>query len=195
MLTEPIEVILIVVGIFNELGISYFITGSLATAAHGIARATMDVDIVADVSLKRIEQLVEALRFSFFVDDEMVRDAVLRRGSFNIIHRETMFKVDVFIPKDRPFDRVQFERRVAQTLSVESEESVYIASPEDNILAKLEWYRMGGEGSDRQWNDVLSVLRVQAERLDVSYLHGWASKLNVADLLERALDEAGMGSR
>jgi hypothetical protein len=194
MLAEPIEVILIVVRIFNGQGISYFISGSLATAVHGIARATMDVDIVADVPLERIEPLVKALGDNFYADEKMIRDAILRRSSFNIIHRETMFKVDVFIPKDRPFDRVQFERRVAQPLLVESEETVYIASPEDNVLAKLEWYRMGGEVSDRQWNDALNVLKVQAEHLDIAYLRRWATQLSVLDLLERALDEAGIGA-
>jgi hypothetical protein len=194
MLAEPIEVILIVVRIFNGQGISYFISGSLATAVHGIARATMDVDIVADVPLERIEPLVKALGDNFYADEKMIRDAILRRSSFNIIHRETMFKVDVFIPKDRPFDRVQFERRVAQPLLVESEETVYIASPEDNVLAKLEWYRMGGEVSDRQWNDALNVLKVQAEHLDIAYLRRWATQLRVLDLLERALDEAGIGA-
>ncbi len=101
-----------------------------------------------------------------------------------------MFKVDIFIPKPRPYSRAQFERRIRQFLSPESEQQAYISSAEDNILAKLEWYRMGGEVSERQWRDILGILRTQSGRLDVAYMRQWAAALNVSDLLQRALLEA-----
>jgi len=189
MLTEPIRVTLLVVKVLNDLSIPYFVGGSLATAVHGVARATMDVDMVADVRAEHAQPLVDALGQDFYADTALIRNAVRGRSSFNVIHKPTMFKVDVFIPKGRPFDRSQFARRIAQSLTEEEADQIYIASPEDNILAKLQWYRLGGEVSDRQWRDVLNVVRIQDERLDRTYLRRWASELGVADLLEEALNQ------
>ena len=189
MLTEPIRVTLLVVKVLNDLSIPYFVGGSLATAVHGVARATMDVDVVADVRAEHAQPLVDALGQDFYADTALIRNAVRGRSSFNVIHKPTMFKVDVFIPKGRPFDRSQFARRIAQSLTEEEADQIYIASPEDNILAKLQWYRLGGEVSDRQWRDVLNVIRIQDERLDRTYLRRWASELGVADLLEEALNQ------
>jgi hypothetical protein len=101
-----------------------------------------------------------------------------------------MFKVDMFIPKDRPFDRQQLARREKQGIGTEPDQMAYVASAEDIILAKLEWYRLGGEVSERQWRDVQGILEVSGNRLDQDYLRRWAATLNVSDLLERALSEA-----
>ena len=101
-----------------------------------------------------------------------------------------MFKVDVFIPRPRPFLRSQLARAQKQTFTFETEMSAKFASPEDTILSKLEWYRMGGEVSDRQWRDILGVLKTRAGELELDYLRQWAGQLKVNDLLERALKEA-----
>lgn len=98
--------------------------------------------------------------------------------------------MDVFICKERPFDRVQFQRRVEQLLATDPEQTAFMSTAEDIILAKLEWYRLGSEISDRQWRDILGVLKVQAGRLDLDYLRLWAKELNVSDLLQRALKES-----
>ena len=190
MLTEPLAVTTQVVEVLESLDIPYFIGGSMASAVHGVVRATMDVDIVADMQLKQVEPFVLRLGDTFYVDSNMIRDAIHRRSSFNMIHLETMFKVDVFIRKARPYDHNQFDRRVSQILSTEPETTAYVASPEDTILAKLEWYRQGGEISDRQWQDVLNIIDVQENRLDWTYLRQWASQLKLSDLLERAESEA-----
>jgi hypothetical protein len=190
VLAEPTAVTLKVVDILERFEIRYLIGGSFASAIHGVARMTADVDLVVDLSLNQVDPLVRALEGEFYVDAEAIRDAVRRRQSFNLIHLATMFKVDIFILKHRPFDDAQFERRERHAISRDPERQAYVATAEDNILAKLEWYRMGGETSDRQWNDVQSVLKTQGGRLDLDYLRHWAVALSVSDLFERALKDA-----
>lgn len=195
MLPEPIAITLQVAEVLEALSVPYFIGGSLASAIHGISRATLDVDLIADLHLEAVDPFTELLGEAFYVDDQSIREAIRQRSSFNLIHRETMFKVDVFIRKTRPYDQLQFARRVLQSLAIEPERSVYIASAEDTILSKLEWYHLGGEVSERQWRDVQNVIKVQAGRLDQEYLRHWAAQLDVLDLLERALTESGLPNR
>jgi hypothetical protein len=190
MLPESVSVLMLVIDVFERLDIPYFVGGSMASALYGVARSTLDADIVADLHFEKVGVLVNTLGDDFYTDDEMIRDAIRHRSSFNLIHLTTMFKVDVFIRKERPFDRVQFERRVEQVFSANPEQKAFMATAEDVILAKLEWYRLGGEVSDRQWRDILGVLKVQAGRLDLDYLHTWAVDLKVSALLQRALKES-----
>lgn len=190
MQNEPIEVTLKVTGIFEQLGVSYVIGGSLASTLYGMVRTTQDSDIVAEMRREHIQPFVSALQDEFYIDEEMIADSIQHNSSFNIIHRETMFKVDVFIPHQRPFLQSQFVRAQRQTFAFEKEVSAKFASPEDTILAKLEWYRMGGEVSDRQWRDILGVLKTRAGELDLGYLQKWAADLKIADLLKRALNES-----
>ena len=149
-LPEPIAVTLLVTRILEQLGVTYFIGGSLASAVQGAARATVDADVVADLRQEHVSPLVHALGDAFYLEMDTIRKAVSTRGSFNLIHLKIMFKVDIFVNKGRPFDRAQLDRRVHQVLATDPEHSAYIASPEDTILAKLDWYRRGGEVSDRQ---------------------------------------------
>ncbi len=188
-ISEPIQVVLKVTTILDKLEIPYFIGGSLATAVHGVARATMDADLVIDMPMEHIEPFTGALKEDFFIDEQMIRNSLRRGMSFNILHKETMFKVDFFPRKNRTFESSQFKRREKHVLVPGNNQFIYIASPEDMILAKLEWYKMGGQQSERQWQDILSVMKVQAERLDLEYLKKWALKLRVADLLARVIDD------
>ena len=190
MQNEPVEVTLKVTGILEKLGIPYVIGGSLASTLYGMVRTTQDSDIVTEMRAEHIQSFVAALRDEFFVDEEMIAESIQRNSSFNIIHRETMFKVDVFIPRPRPFLQSQLARAQKQTFTFETEVSAKFASPEDTILSKLEWYRMGGEVSDRQWRDILGVLKTRAGELDLEYLRKWSNELKVSDLLERTLNES-----
>ena len=117
-----------------------------------------------------------------------MREAIAQRHSFNLIHLDSMFKVDIFLPAG-PFGQQQLRRRTAERLDSESDSRLWVLSPEDVILAKLEWFRQGGEVSERQWRDVVGVVKAQPA-LDEAYLREWAGVLGVADLLRRALGEA-----
>jgi len=190
MLLEPILVTAKVTSLLEKLKVPYFIGGSLASTLYGRVRTTQDADIIAGLRPGHIRALIDALQDEFYVDDEMIAEAVSHRSSFNIIHRESMFKVDVFIPRERNFVRQQFARARREILSTDPEIQAMVSSAEDTLLAKLEWYRLGGEASERQWRDVLGLLEVQADALDFEYLHSMATELNVQDLLERAQKEA-----
>jgi hypothetical protein len=190
MQNEPIEVTLKVTDVFEKLGVAYLIGGSLASTLHGMIRTTQDSDIVADMRQEHLQPFVAALQDEFYIDAEMIADSIQRSASFNIIHRESMFKVDVFTPRPRPYLQSQFARAQRQAFTFETEISAKFASPEDTVLSKLEWYRLGGEVSERQWRDILGVLKTRSGDLDLKYLQTWAKELKVSDLLEWALQEA-----
>jgi len=180
-----------VIECFERLGIAYYIVGSVASSAYGIARATMDVDLVADIKINQVNPLVKALEADYYIDAGMIQDAIHRSSSFNLIHLETMIKIDVFLLKDQPYDSEAFARRCPDVLDEDSTRTFYLSSPEDIILNKLQWYQKGGEVSDQQWKDILGLLKVRGANLDWEYLKCWAAKLNLSDLLHRSLDDAG----
>jgi hypothetical protein len=188
MLPEPIQAAVIVVRVLEKLDIPYFIGGSFASILYGIVRTTQDADIIADMSIEHVKPFVKQLRSDFYIDEVMIRNAIQQRGGFNILHRESIFKIDIFIPHNRPFEKSQFQRAIRKPLIEAHEEQAVIASAEDILLAKLEWYRLGGEISERQWRDALGIFTMQKENLDMDYLQYWAGKINVTDLLELLLN-------
>lgn len=179
-----------VIGILSHLGIAYALGGSWASSLHGKMRFTHDADITADPFPGREAALCSSFGDDYYISLDAVRDALRHRGSFNIIHLPSSFKVDVFIRKERPFDQSFMDRRREYPLPANAVGTVQLVSPEDIILLKLEWYRIGGEASEQQWRDILGVLEVQAGRLDEDYLTHWAGQLSVSDLLDRARQES-----
>jgi hypothetical protein len=192
MLPETLIVIDTLVSRLDVLGIGYFIGGSVASSMHGIYRATNDADIVVDLSEEKIDALVEALQDDFYVDADMIREALKHNHSFNVIHLPTMVKADLFPPKRTPFGESEWHRRRQEKIRDTEMQSVYVASAEDMILQKLNWYRLTGERSDRQWGDVQGMLKVQGTALDFAYLVHWAAELELTDLLDNALIDAGL---
>lgn len=192
MTIDAIGVTILVTQALEKTGVPYFIGGSLASTFYGMVRTTQDSDIIADLKTEHIPFFLAELNAEFFIDDQMIVHAIERHSSFNLIHRESMFKVDVFVPKPRAFITSQFSRARKENLSSDPQVTAYVTSPEDILLAKLEWYRMGGEVSERQWRDVLGVLKIQAGVLDLDYLHRMGRELQVDDLVGRALSEAGL---
>jgi hypothetical protein len=181
-----------IVEAFEGLSVPYCLGGSVASSAYGTARTTLDVDLVADLDRLQVPRLVHQLGERYYANQATILDAVARESCFNVIHLATMFKVDVFPVKSRPYDRVAFDRKREGRFAIgEYEGKFVLSSPEDIVINKLEWFRLGDEVSERQWQDVLGVLRVQQGRLDEDYLTEWASALDLRDLLQRARREVG----
>jgi hypothetical protein len=191
MLSEPLLVVAGLARAFDDLGIRYPVGGSLASSIYGTPRATQDVDLVAEIAPPHVGPLAGDLGAEFYVDPDMIRDAIRRRASFNVVHLATMFKADVFIGRDDAWPREEMSRaRTEEIDTPEGRVAVRFASPEDILLHKLVWYKLGDEVSDRQWGDIAGVIQVQADSLDVAYLRSWAPALGVLDLLARAWPEA-----
>ena len=191
---EAIRVTVLVARVLDQLGVSHAVVGSLASSLHGIPRSTNDVDIVAALRPEHAGPLAEALGESFYVDVDMIRDAITRRSEFNVIHLATMFKVDVFVPPLDPISRAQIARAAVVSVDAEGSLTLRVASAEDTVAQKLMWYRRGGETSERQWLDTLGVIAVQGKSLDLEYLRQTTDALGVTDLLERALAESAPGA-
>ena len=192
MMLEPALITARVTGVLDILQVRYLIGGSLASTLYGMVRTTQDSDIVAEMRPEHVDVFVRELEDEFYIDVELIAEAIAHQSSFNIIHRESFFKIDVFIPKPRAFVEQQLARARRQILSIEPPAEAWVATAEDTLLAKLEWYRIGGEVSERQWRDVLGILEVQAGILDLDYLHQWAMQLDVSDLLESALKQSAL---
>lgn len=180
-----------VVNALEKYSIPYYIGGSIASSIFGMARATMDIDIVADVKLHHSSLLKQELETSYYIDEDMIKEAIQNSSSFNLIHLETAIKIDVFIFKDIPYHRNALERKIKDTLEDDDiKTEFYFSSPEDIIISKLQWYELGGKVSERQWLDVIGVIKVQGDSLDKNYLQVWAEKLGILKLLKNAFNDA-----
>ena len=189
---ESIRLALKVAEIFDALAVNYLIGGSVASSILGEPRATLDVDIVADLQISHVQPLIALMTGEFYIDEIMIIEAINHKSSFNVIHLDTMQKADIFILDEQPLAQLEMQRRQQLVITQNPERSAWVASSEDIILQKLIWYRLGNQVSDRQWRDVLGVMKVQAEQLDFNYLQDWAERLNLSNLMEQALREAGL---
>ena len=173
---------------FDHAGIRYFLGGSLASSCQGEPRATNAVDFVVAMSEPDVAPFAEALGEDFLVDAPALRRAVRERRSRNLIHLPTFTKVDLVMQGAGAYGASEFERR--ERVEVRQGEALFLKRPEDSVLRKLLWYREGGGVSDRQWRDVIGVLRHSAALLDPGYLDHWARELALDGLLGKARREA-----
>jgi len=188
---ESLLVTLRIAEVLDDLEVRWFLGGSLASSIHGIPRATLDADIVADLRAPLVSSFLRVLGKDWYMEEQSVRDAIRNRSCFNLIHLGSAMKVDIFVPKLRRFEGGQFSRALRIPVAEGSTIKIPVCSAEDIVLAKLEWYRAGGELSDRQWGDILSVLRVNAKNLDFEGMRERAIELAVSDLLASALTQVG----
>jgi hypothetical protein len=190
-MATPADALARLLEILDRSEIPYSIGGSVASSTHGIPRTTMDVDLVADIKPDQVDELVRVLQPEFYAETTMIQEALQRGRSFNLIHYGTAYKFDVFPLRRDDYSRTEFGRRTFVEIRSFGPEPIEcaVATAEDTILRKLEWYRAGGETSERQWNDLRGVLKVSGPRLDLAYLRQWAPVLKVQDLLERLLAE------
>ncbi len=191
--SAPLRTVLRVARALEEAGVDYAVGGSIASGFYGEARATFDVDILVDLPAWRVVALVAALGPTFELDEIALRRAAREGTSYNIVDGDTGIKIDLFVMRDRTLDSCQMQRRRAIALG-ESGQTAAFTSPEDVVLRKLDWLRLSGGVLERQWRDVLGVLKAQKGRLDVDYLRGTARQAGLSEMLDRALTESGLSS-
>ncbi|MBN2341078.1 MAG: hypothetical protein JXX29_04205 [Deltaproteobacteria bacterium] len=189
-ITETLEVTQRVANIFKQLGARYVVGGSVASSMHGIPRATQDVDMVVQLFSTQVPKLLELFSSDFYIDETAVIEAINRSASFNIIHLETMYKIDVFVCGDDELKHQEFERAIPVTIDEETQDTLFIADATDIIIQKLLWYELGNRISQRQWNDVIGVLKVSRQSLDMSYLQKWSIRKKIIPLVKKAFKEA-----
>lgn len=186
---DLIDALAPVVAVLQKLEIRHFVGGSIASSFHGATRSTMDVDLIAELREEQILPFVNSFGDEFYLSDTAVRGAVKRRSCFNLIHLPSSFKVDIFVSRGRPFDDESMNRARLETLGESKSVQVPIASAEDIVISKLEWFRLTNETSERQWDDVSRLLRLLGDDADIPYLRRVARSVNIDDLLERVLAE------
>jgi hypothetical protein len=191
MIGNPIELALLIAEILESLDIIYFVGGSVASSLWGESRATLDLDLVADLTLEKIDDFITKVEPLFYVSEEAVKQAIINNSCFNLIHFNTSEKIDIFIPNQSSLIQAEMQRRTLQQVK-ENGGYLYLATPEDIVLQKLIWYRDGNKISERQWRDVLGVLKVQSTDLDFNYLKSWAEIENLSNLLNNAILQAGI---
>lgn len=192
---DPLAIALRVGATLDAQAIPYVIVGSVAAVVHGEYRMTRDLDVVLNLVPAAMNGLVDALGESFTFLPADITDALLRipaarsdwtqRASFCAYDKTTGFQIDVYLSSGRPFEVVQFQRAHVLDIPGEPGGILRVASAEDTVLAKLEWYRLAP--SDRQWRDVQAILRVQDDALDWAYMRRWATNLELEELLGWAL--------
>jgi len=186
---NEMEILKDFIEVLEKFDIRYAIGGSIASSFYGKARFTVDADINVEPFESSADKLHSTLKSNFCISKDAMNHALKTGKSFNIIHMETSFKIDVFIQKQTPFEKQLFAHSKSLRLSDSMEKIFFVLSPEDIILIKLGWFAKTGQNSQKQWGDILGVLSVQSGRLDYDYLNKWSAELGLNDLLKKALAE------
>jgi hypothetical protein len=189
-MVQNVTGLLPVIEALEALDVAYHVGGSVASSVHGFSRPTQDFDLVAQLTADKVASLVAALGDSYYANEASILDSLAHRRSFNLIAFSTGDKIDVFPSGAGERDQAEMSRSQAFVLSPGTR-PVPVSSAEDIVVRKLEWYRAGGGLSERQWQDILGVLKIQGSRFDVGYARKTAETAGVEDLLDRALVESG----
>jgi len=187
ILLDPIDIISTVINVLERLHIAYYIGGSFASSLYGIPRTSQDIDIITDIKEIDVRSFVQNLEGEFYIDESMIRNAIARKTSFNIIHFTSSYKIDVFISKGTVYAKEEMFRRILHTLRKEPLLEAYFARSEDIILEKLLWFTLSNKTLETQWKDVLGIIKVQSGALDIDYLKHWSDVLGISNLLEMAI--------
>lgn len=185
---DLVDALLPVARILQELNIPHFVGGSVASSFHGATRSTMDVDLVCELTDADITRLLNRIDTDYYASESAMRDAVQRKTCFNLIHLPTSFKVDIFVSRQRPFDQLCMSRAVSHRLGSDPHIVLPIATAEDSMISKLEWYQLTNETSERQWDDVTKLRDLLGEKVDRDYLLRAAESVGVVDLLQRLMN-------
>ncbi len=176
-----------IINALEDANIPYMISGSIGSSFHGQPRATNDADIVIDPTTQQLSAFVESLGPKYYLSKEAAQQAITNRSMFNVIDTQSACKADLIIRKNRPYSQQEFSRRTeANFLGID----VYVLSPEDSILSKLEWAK--GRQSETQFKDALGVLIAQKDNLNFDYLKKWAKELGIEDALSNLFKEADL---
>lgn len=188
---DLLDALMPVIEALQTLKIRHYVGGSIASSFHGAARSTMDVDLVAELDEARVSEFFGCFGDEFYLSEPAIREAVKRQSCFNLIHLPSSFKVDIFVSQQRAFDVESMNRSTLERLGDRKSIEVRIATAEDTIISKLEWFGLTNETSERQWDDVSRLIKLLSTQADVSYLHRAAESVGVTDLLQRLLKESG----
>jgi hypothetical protein len=181
----PSDLLKVLVAKLEGLGISYLVTGSMATIVYGEPRLTNDLDVVIALPVERVDEFCAAFpEEDYYLSREAAREAARDRRQFNIIHFASGLKIDIIVPKADDFERSRQQR--GRALDVGQDWKARFASPEDVILRKLQYYQMGG--SEKHLRDIAGVFKIQGSRLDLAYLAEWAERLGVAEIWRELLE-------
>jgi len=177
-------------GLFDEIGVRYVIGGSVASSLIGEPRSTVDVDIAVELELRHLDRFLQHVRPNFYVPERDAARAVREADSFNIIHNEVALKIDLFVLGANLLDTNQIARRMLVQIPTVPAAALWITSPEDQVLRKLDWYRQGGQVSDRQMRDIIAILQINRQQLDFEYLTKTAELVGLSQLLRDARQSA-----
>ena len=184
------DVIKLFTDILDKLNIPYAIGGSIASSLYGRVRFTQDADITVMALDNKTDPFYSLTKRHFYISKSAMHQAIRNKTSFNVIHTQTAFKIDVFVAQDNEFNNNLLQRAKKIKLSEDTEKTFSVVSAEDIVLLKLMWYKQTDCTSERQWSDILSVLTAQASTIDFEYLKTWAAKLALNDLLQKAISES-----
>jgi hypothetical protein len=178
-MSVELEVLKLVCHRLDQAGISYMLTGSFAANFYAIPRMTRDIDIVVELPKLDIDKFFEAFESDFYIDKETIDEAIRHQGMFNIIHNESVFKIDFIIRKDTSYRHAEFIRKQQIKLN---NNLIWIVAPEDLIISKLWWAK--DSMSDMQLNDVKNLL-LTIKNLDKNYIDQWVQNLDLNSVYEK----------